>query len=138
MSTTESDFGSTKNPYPVTVTAGIDGNNQPYFLYNDPQGAPMRSPLKIPAATPAYDSIRFTQVGSKSELRLWAAVTHTLNGSSPVPQGDNLLLAPGNTVAITVKGGTWRGTVLVFEQLDATGLVINLVATPDPSTQNDG
>ena len=131
-------LGTTNKPYPVTVTAGIDGNNQPYFLYTDPNGRPMRSPLKIPAAKPPYDSIRFTQVGDKSELRLWAAVTHTLNGSSPVPQGDNLLLAPDNTVAITVNGGTWRGTVLVFEQVDVSGVVINLVATPDPSTENDG
>lgn len=131
-------LGSTKNPYPVTVTAGVDGNNRPYFLYANPQGQAMRSPLVIPAAQPAYDSIRFTQTGDKSVLRLWAAVTHTLNGSSPVPQGDNLLLAPGNTVAITVNGGTWRGTVLVFEQLDASGVVVNLVPTPDTSTQNNG
>lgn len=130
--------GTTKNPYPVTVTAGFDGNNQAYFLYADPQGKPMRSPLVIPAAKPSYDSIRYTQVGDKSQLRLWAAVTHTLDGSSPVPQGDNLLLAPGSSVAITVKGGTWRGTVLVFEQLDQTGAVVNLVPTPDPMSQNDG
>jgi len=130
--------GSTKNPYPVTVTAGVDGNNRPYFLYANPQGQAVRSPLVIPTANPPYDSIQFTQTGDKSVLRLWAAVTHTLKGSSPVPQGDNLLLAPGNTVAITVKGGTWRGTVLVFEQLDEDGTVVNLVPTPDPQTQNDG
>lgn len=104
-------LGSTKNPYPVTVTAGVDGNNRPYFLYANPQGQAMRSPLVIPAAQPAYDSIRFTQTGDKSVLRLWAAVTHTLNGSSPVPQGDNLLLAPGNTVAITVNGGDRKSVV---------------------------
>jgi hypothetical protein len=131
-------LGSTKNPYPVTVTAGIDGNNRPYFLYANSQGQAMRSPLVIPAANPSYDSIRFTQTGDSSVLRLWAAVTHTLNDSSPVPQGDNLLLATGGTVTITVKGGTWRGTVLVFEQLNASGVVVNLVPTPDPETQNDG
>lgn len=131
-------LGTTKNPYPVTLTAGLDGNNHPYFLYFDPQGEPMNSPLVIPKANPPYDSIRFTQTGNMTQLRLWAAVTHTLNGSSPVPQGDNLLFAPGNTVAITVNGGTWRGTVLVFEQLDENGVVVNLVPTPDPMTQNDG
>lgn len=137
MSTDEL-VGSTRNPYPVTVVAALDGNKNPYFLYFSPQGQPMQSPLIIPKASPPYDSIRFTQTGANCQLRLWAAVTHTLNGSSSVPQGDNLLFAPGGTVAITVNGGTWRGTVLVFEQLDAKGNVINLVPTPDPSTQNDG
>lgn len=131
-------IGSTKNPYVVTVTAGFDGNNQPYFLYTGPQGQGMRSPLRIPKAQPPYDSIQFVQVGDTSALRLWAAVTHTLNNSAPYPQGDNLLLAPGGKVTITVQGGTWRGTVLVFEQLDATGVVVRLVPTPDPTTQNDG
>lgn len=134
----EKSFGTTKNPYPVTVTAGLDGNNQPYFLYFDPQGKSLRSPLVIPKAKPTYDSIRFTQIGDNTQLRLWAAVTHTLDNSSPVPQGDNLLLAPGGTVAITVNCGTWRGTVLVFEQLNKKGQVIQLVPTPDPTSQNDG
>lgn len=131
-------LGTTHNPYPVTLTAGFDGNNQPYFLYFNPQGEPTRSPLVIPAAEPPYDSIRFTQTGDNKQLRLWAAVTHTLDVNSPVPQGDNLLFAPGGTVAITVRGGTWRGTVLVFEQLDKDGNVILLVPTPDPTSQNDG
>lgn len=135
---TEPLLGTTKHPYPVTVTAGIDGNNNPYFLYHGPQGQPMQSPLVIPAAEPPYDSIRFTQTGDTTQLRFWAAATHTLNGSSPVPQGDNLLLAVGGSLAITVRGGTWRGTVLIFEQRNAQGHVVNLVATPDPMTQNDG
>lgn len=131
-------FGTTNHPYPVTVTAGLDGNNTPYFLYHGPHGKRMHSPLIIPAAEPPYDSIRFTQTGDTSQLRFWAAATHTLNGSSPVPQGDNLLLAVGGSVAITVNCGTWRGTVLIFEHLDENGTVINLVSTPDPMTQNDG
>jgi len=131
-------LGSTNNPYPVTVTADIDGNNNPYFIYHGPHGKRMHSPLVIPAAEPPYDSIRFTQTGHTSQLRFWAAATHTLNGSSPVPQGDNLLLAVGGSLAITVNCGTWRGTVLIFEQLDEKGTVVNLVATPDPMTQNDG
>lgn len=135
---TDTLLGTTNHPYPVTLTAGFDGNNQPYFLYFDPHGKPMNSPLVIPAAQPPYDSIRFTQIGDNTRLRLWAAVTHTLNGSSPVPQGDNLLLTPGGTVAITVNCGTWRGTVLVFEQLDSKGAVVQLVPTPDPTSQNDG
>jgi hypothetical protein len=135
---TDDQLGTTNNPYPVTLTAGFDGNNQPYFLYFDAHGKPMNSPLVIPSAKVPYDSIRFTQTGDITQLRLWAAVTHTLNGSSPVPQGDNLLLTPGGTVAITVNGGTWRGTVLVFEHLDENGVVVNLVSTPDPMTQNDG
>jgi hypothetical protein len=135
---TDSSYGTTHNPYPVNLTAGLDGNNQPYFLYFDPHGKPISSPLVIPAAKVPYDSIRFTQIGDNTQLRLWAAVTHTLEGSSPVPQGDNLLFAPGGTVAITVNCGTWRGTVLVFEQMDPTGTVIKLVPTPDPTTQNDG
>ncbi|CAM4036057.1 hypothetical protein [Roseateles saccharophilus] len=135
---TDTSLGTTKNPYPVTLTAGFDGNNQPYFLYFDPQGKPMSSPLVIPAAKPSYDSIRFTQTGDATQLRLWAAVTHTLDNSSPVPQGDNLLLALGGSVAITVNLGTWRGTVLIFVQLDAAGNVVKLVPTPDPTTENDG
>jgi len=131
-------LGTTNNPYPVTLNAGFDGNNQPYFLYFDPQGNPISSPLVIPKAKIPYDSIRFTQTGDTTQLRLWAAVTHTLNGSSPVPQGDNLLFAPGGTVAITVNLGTWRGTVLIFEQRDENGVVVKLVPTPDPTTQNDG
>ena len=130
--------GPVENPYPVTVTAGYDGNNQPYFLYAGPQGQPMRSPLLIPPATPSYDSITFRQVGDASELRLWAAVTHTLDNSSPVPQGDNLLLALGGSVTITVRLGSWRGTVLVFEHLNADGVVFELVSTPDPTSENDG
>ena len=130
--------GPTENPYPVTVTAGFDGNNQPYFLYAGPQGQPMRSPLMIPQATPSYDSIKFSQIGDASELRLWAAVTHTLDNSSPVPQGDNLLLVSGGSVTITVRLGTWRGTVLVFEHLNADGVVFELVSTPDPTSDNDG
>ena len=133
-----SSLGTTNNPYPVSVTAGFDGNNQPYFLYANAQDQSMRSPLIIPAADPPYDSIRFTQVGDASELRLWAAVTHTLDGSSPVPQGDNLLLAVQGSLAITVDCGTWRGTVLVFEQLDEDGVVVQLVPTPDPTTKNIG
>jgi hypothetical protein len=128
----------TKNPYQVTVTAGFDGNNQPYFLYANPNGQSMRSPLLIPAAQPPYDGITFRQVGDTSELRLWAAVTHTLDGSSKVPQGDNLLLAREGAVSITVLLGTWRGTVLVFEQLDADGVVTGLVPTPDPTSENRG
>lgn len=135
---TEPLLGTTKHPYPVTVTAGIDGNNNPYFLYHGPHGRRMQSPLVIPAADPPYDSIRFTQIGETAPLRFWAAATHTLNGSSPVPQDDNLMLAIGGTVAITVNGGTWRGTILIFEQRDESGHVVNLVATPDPMTQNDG
>ncbi len=126
------------NPYPVTVTAGFDGNNQAYFLYAGPDGRSMRSPLRIPPAQPPYDSITFQQVGDTTELRLWAAVTHTLDNSSPVPQGDNLLFAHQGAVTITVRLGTWRGTVLVFEQLDADGVVTALVPTPDPTSENDG
>lgn len=129
---------STNKPYTVQVTAGIDGNNQPYFLYSDVNGQPLRSPIKLPAVSPAYDSVRYVQVGAKTELRLWAAVTHTLNNSAPVPQGDNLLLAPQQTVSISVGCGTWRGTVLVFEQLNAAGQVVELVPTPDPVTENEG
>lgn len=136
MSTT-TDFGPTRNPYPVTVTAGFDGNNQAYFLYADSAGQPMRSPLQIPVS-PVYDSIEFTQVGDASELRLWAAVTHTLDGSSPVPQGDNLLLAKAGSVTISVSVGSWRGTVLVFENLNEDGLVVGLVPTPDPVSENPG
>lgn len=130
--------GLTQNPYPVTVTAGYDGNNEPYFLYTGPDGQQMRSPLIIPPAQPAYDSIAFTQVGDASELRLWAAVTHTLDNTSPAPQGDNLLLARGGSVTITVRLGSWRGTVLVFERLNAAGVVVELVPTPDPTSENDG
>jgi hypothetical protein len=128
----------TKNPFPVTVTAGFDGNNQPYFLYAGPDGQSMRSPLIIPAAQPPYDSITYRQAGAKNELRLWAAVTHTLDGTSKMPQGDNLLLAHDGAVTITVLQGTWRGTVLVFEQLDADGVVTALVPTPDPTSENRG
>ncbi|RTL21099.1 MAG: hypothetical protein EKK52_09030 [Burkholderiales bacterium] len=128
----------TTNPYPVTVTAGFDGNNQPYFLYTGPDGQSMRSPLIIPSAQTPYDSITFRQAPDTSELRLWAAVTHTLDNSSKVPQGDNLLLAREGAVTITVKLGTWRGTVLVFEQLDADGVVTALVPTPDPTSENRG
>jgi hypothetical protein len=126
------------NPYPVTVTADIDGNNDPYFIYHGPDGQRMHSPLRIPAADPPFDSIRFTQVGDKKRLRFWAAATHTLNGSSPVPQGDNLLLTEGESVAIAVGCGTWRGTILIFELRNHHGTVVQLVATPDPMTQNDG
>jgi len=135
---TDSVLGTTNNPYPVTLTAGFDGNNQPYFLYFNPQGQSMVSPLVIPSAERPYDSIRFTQTGDITQLRFWAVVTHTLDDSSPVPQGDNLLFAVGGTVAITVNGGTWRGSVLIFEQLDENGVVTKLVPTPDPTTQNDG
>uniref|UniRef100_UPI001F35B9A3 hypothetical protein n=1 Tax=Nostoc sp. CMAA1605 TaxID=2055159 RepID=UPI001F35B9A3 len=128
----------TKNPYPVTVTAGFDGNNQPYFLYANAQGQSMRSPLVIPAAEPPYDGITFRQVGDTSELRLWAAVTRTLDGSSKVPQGDNLLPAREGAVSITVLQQTCRGTVLVFEQLDEEGVVTALVPTPDPTSENRG
>lgn len=137
MPTSSSDYGPTKKPYPVTVTAGFDGNNQPYFLYTDPNGHPLRSPLQIPAS-PVYDSIQFTQVGDVSQLRLWAAATHTLDGSSPVPQGDNLLLAQAGSVTISVRVGSWRGTVLIFENLDEQGLVVGLVPTPDPVSENPG
>ncbi|RTL41595.1 MAG: hypothetical protein EKK53_13495 [Burkholderiales bacterium] len=130
-------LGSTRNPYPVTVTAGFDGNNHPYFLYFNPAGVPIQSPLIIPAANPPHDSIQFTQTGDNTALRLWAAVTHTLDGSSPVPQGDNLLLALGGRVAIAVNVGTWRGTVLVFERLE-DGVVVGLVPTPDPVSENPG
>lgn len=125
------------NPYPVTLTAGFDGNNSPYFLYSDQNGQ-INSPLIIPAAQPPYDGIRFTQTGSTRVLRLWAAATQTINGGSLPPQGDNLLPAPNYSVTIRVNPGTKRGTVLIFEQLDANGAVINLVATPDPRTQNNG
>jgi len=135
---TEPRLGTTNNPYPVTLTAGFDGNNQPYFLYFNPEGHSMVTPLIIPAAEPPYDSIKFTQTGDITKLRFWAAVTHTLDNSSRVPQGDNLLLVEGGSVAITVNCGTWRGSVLIFEQLDENGVVTNLVPTPDPTTQNDG
>lgn len=125
-------------PYTVTLTAGLDGDNSPYFLYFDPAGNPISSPLIIPAASPAYDGIRFTQTAGTKVLRLWAACTHTLNGGSLPPQGDNLLPAPNFSVSIRVNPGTQRGTVLVFEQLNASGVVVNLVATPDPRTQNNG
>lgn len=126
-----------ERPYPVTVTAGLDGNNSPYFLYFDKKGVPLSSPLIIPAHKKSYDGIRFTQTGDKATLRLWAAATHTLEGSKP-PQGDNLLRARKGSVAIRVNPGTQRGTVLLFEQLDGDGAVVGLVPTPDPRTQNNG
>jgi hypothetical protein len=128
---------SVERPYPVTVTAGLDGNNSPYFLYFDKEGVPLSSPLIIPKHKKPYDGIRFTQTGDKATLRLWAAATHTLEGTKP-PQGDNLLLARKGRVSIRVNPGTQRGTVLIFEQLDRDGAVVNLVPTPDPRTQNDG
>jgi len=134
---TDSSVAITHRPYPVTLTASIDGNNTPYFLYFAPNGEAINSPLVIPDADPPYDGIRFTQTGDNKTLKLWAAVTHTLEVGLP-PQGDNLLFAVGGSVSITVKCGTQRGTVLVFEQLDASGAVINLVPTPDPRTQNNG
>lgn len=134
----DSSIGPTANPYPVTVEAGFDGNNTPYFLYRNPEQQAMRSPLRIPSAQPPYDSIKFTQTGDVTELRLWAAVTHTLDNSSPVPQGDNLLLASQGSVTITVRLGSWRGTVLVFEHLNDDGVVFELVSTPDPTSENDG
>lgn len=133
----DSSAETVSRPYNVTVTAAFDGNDSPYFLYFDDQQKPMRSPLIIPKATPAYDGICFTQTGDATPLRLWAAATHTLDGGTH-PQGGNLLLAVDGTVAIKVKPKTTRGTVLIFELLNDARQVVGLVPTPDPRTKNEG
>jgi len=124
--------------YPVTVSAQFDGNNRPYFLYADEHGDPLRSPLVIPVNNPPYDGISFTQAGNETELRLWAAVTHTLDNTKPAPERGDLETIRKGAVRVLVPLRSKRGTVLVFERLDDTGAIIELVPTPDPVTENPG
>ncbi len=135
------------SPYTATVTSTtadglavcsfVDGKNQPV-----PDGTVLTTGTY--PGQPGQLQIRFVEANS---LQLVGAVANTVGGA-PALGATNMLTAAraasprgGYVDTITLPWAadtyTTRGVVLMFAQVDANGMMVNMLPTSDPQVRND-
>lgn len=134
------------SPYTATVVSTSSGLAQCSFV--DGKGNPVPDGTVLTTGTypgqPGQLEIRFVEANS---LRLVGAVANTV-GADPALSGANMLSVArtpssrgGYVDTVTLPWAadsyTTRGVVLMFAQVDGSGMMQDMYPTSDPQVRND-